>query len=103
MFPGTQEDEMSKVVSANDLATGAVVFLDARGVWVQAVDAAAAFADREAAEVALLAASQSSVVDPFVVDRRDGQDGRAAMTLRNAIRAYGPTINYKPSTSSGSA
>ena len=52
------------------------------------VDAAAPFPDREAAEVAMLAAPQSAVVDPFVVDRKDGRDGREAMTLRNAIRAY---------------
>lgn len=94
---------MPKIVSANDLVTGAVVFLDASGQWAPAVDQAAPFADRDAAEVALLAAPQAPVVDPFVVDRKEGQEGRAAMTLRNAIRAYGPTINYKPSTSSGTA
>ena len=94
---------MPKVVSANDLVTGAVVFLDASGNWVPAIGAAAPFADRDAAEVALLAARQASIVDPFVVDQKDGQEGPAAMTLRNAIRAYGPTINYKPSTSSGAA
>lgn len=94
---------MPKVVSANDLVTGAVVFLDAGGNWVPAIDTAAPFADRDGAEVALLAAPRAAIVDPFVVDQKEGQDGRAAMTLRNAIRAYGPTINYKRSTSSGSA
>ncbi len=94
---------MPKIVSANDLASGVVVFLDERNAWVDSVAGAASFPDREGAEVAMLAAPQGSVVDPFVVDQKDGQEGRAAMTLRNAIRAYGPTINYKPSSPSGSA
>ena len=94
---------MPKIVSANDLASGAVVFLDHRNSWVGSIEAAASFPDRDGAEVAMLAASQASVVDPFVVDSKEGQEGRAAMTLRNAIRAYGPTINYKPSPSSGPA
>ncbi len=94
---------MPQIVSANDLATGAVVFLDAQGRWANTIEAAAAFADRDAAEVALLAAPQAVVVDPFVVDRKAGKDGAAAMTLRNAIRAYGPTIDYKPSASTPSA
>ncbi len=99
---------MPQIVSANDLATGAVVFLDEQGRWADSVDAAASFADRDAAEVALLTAPQAGVVDPFVVERKADKVGAAAMTLRNAIRAYGPTIDYrlfpsKPSPSSGPA
>ena len=88
---------MPKVVSANNLVTGAVVFLAADGTWVAALDEAAPFADVATAEAALARTDQTrDVVDPFVVDRKDGIDGPASMSLRNAIRAFGPTIDYLP-------
>ena len=91
---------MSKVVTANNLVTGAVVFLGPDGTWVASPEEALPFADAAAAEEGLQAARRDEeraiVLDPFVVDRKDDQDGPASMTLRNAIRAYGPTIDYLP-------
>ncbi len=86
---------MSKMISANDLATGAVVFLGTAGTWVGAVDQAAAYADDAAAEDGLAIARRdvrrNLIVDPFVTEK--GNDGK--MTLRDSIRANGPTIDYR--------
>lgn len=95
---------MSKVVTANELARGTVVFLGVNGKWVASIDEALVFADAASAEVGLASAKldekRAIIVDPFIVDRKDGVDGRAAMTTRDAIRAYGPTINYLPAAPS---
>lgn len=92
---------MSKIVTANILATGAVVFFGANGAWVASIDQASVFADADAAEVGLalakLDADKAIIVDPFVTDAGpEKKDGRPAMTLRDTIRAYGPTIKFLP-------
>lgn len=90
---------MPKIVTANMLATGSVVFL-ADCAWVRSVEQASVFADAEAAESGLAFAKRDAekaiVVDPFVTDAGPKKDGRLAMTLRDTIRAYGPTIRSLP-------
>lgn len=87
---------MPKMISANDLATGAVLYLGVDGSWVTNVHQAAAYADDAAAEDGLAIGrrdvGRNIVVDPFVTEK--GGDG-ARMTLRDAIRANGPTIDYR--------
>ena len=87
---------MPKMVTANDLATGAVVFLGTDGNWVADVAEAAGYVDDAAAEEGLVIArrdvARNVVVDPFVTEK-DGDGGR--MTLRDRIRASGPTIQYR--------
>jgi hypothetical protein len=91
---------MPKVVTANILSTGHVVFLGAGGTWVEAVEHATLYADAAAAEagmaIARRDADRSIIVEPFVTDRGPGTDGKPAMTLRDTIRAHGPTIKYLP-------
>lgn len=91
---------MAKIVTANTLAAGHVVFLAADGRWVEALAEAATF-DGTAAETALQATAgdvaRGVIVDPFVTDMGPATDGRPAMTLRDTIRAFGPTIRYLPS------
>lgn len=98
---------MSKVISANMLARGNVVFLGVNGAWVESIANAIVFSDAQAAEIGLLAAKMDEkravIVDPFIVDRKDEIEGKASMTLRNAIRAFGPTIDYLPASSSSAA
>ena len=90
---------MPRVVTANDLATGAVLFLSADGGWVTRFDQAVEYADANAAETGLALAREdvrrNRIVDPFVTEK--GLDGAGAprmMTLRDRIRADGPTIDY---------
>lgn len=92
---------MPKVVTANTLDTGTVVFLGRDGTWVTAIADAAMYDDAAAAEVGLEKANadvaRAIVVEPFVTDAGPEQDGRPKMTLRDTIRAFGPTINFMPS------
>jgi hypothetical protein len=101
LHTGTDRKQpMSKVVTANNLQTGAVVFLSASGTWVSAVDQAADYADDAAAEDGLVIARrdarQAIIVDPFIAETNGTVDGKAKMTLRDSIRAYGPTIHFLP-------
>lgn len=89
---------MPKVVTANMLDTGTVVFLGRDGAWVHAIAEAALFEDSAAADAGLAKADTArTVVEPFVTDAGPEQDGRSKMTLRDTIRAFGPTINFMPS------
>ena len=92
---------MPKVVTANTLDTGTVVFLGRDGAWVGAIAEAAMYEDAAAAEAGLeranADAAKAIVVEPFVTDAGPEQDGRPKMTLRDTIRAFGPTINFMPS------
>jgi hypothetical protein len=87
---------VSDIVTANRLADGVVVFQDARGGWSEDFAEAAVHADAAAAKAALAlageAVAQSRVVDPYVVavELRNGH--YAPKSLREAIRASGPTV-----------
>ena len=91
---------MPKIITANMLATGAVVFLGPAGDWVRKVDEARLFPDSAAAgeglAIGLRDAGSALVVDPFITDR-DPAAATEGMTLRDRIRAHGPTIRYLPS------
>lgn len=91
---------MSQVVSANSLARGTVLFYRAGNGWVEDIAEATVYADKVSAEAGLADAKRDEdraiVVDCFLVDQDEGDEGSAAMTLRNAIRAFGPTIDYLP-------
>ena len=96
---------MSKVVTANALSTGKVVFLGADGRWVEAVGQARDYPDAAAAEEGLARAKADAdraiIVDPFVTDAGPTENGRPKMTLRDTIRAFGPTIKFMPSGAKG--
>ena len=87
---------MSEIVTANRLADGVVVFLDAEGGWVEDFARAAVYADAAAISAALAlgaeAVARSQIVDPYAVavERRNGHF--APKALREAIRASGPTV-----------
>ncbi len=90
---------MSKVITANELASGAVVFLGANDIWVGTLSEAVTFEDDAAAERGLERAQRggkSAVVEPFVSTIGPDKEGRSGMTLRDQIRAYGPTVRFKP-------
>lgn len=92
---------MAKVITANVLATGLVVFLGRDDHWVHAIAEASSYADDAAAEAALDRmkpdVDNAVVVDPFITDA----DGTPSMTLRDRIRAHGPTIQFMPPDAGG--
>ena len=93
---------MPKVVTANTLATGKVVFQGSDGAWVEAIAEARRYDDAAAAEEGLAKATvdveRAVVVEPFMVEAGAAEGGRPKMTLRDTIRAYGPTIRFMPDT-----
>lgn len=84
-----------KVITANRLAPGEVVYWNAACCWVTELQQAHVFEDAEA-ELALKAAaewvSRNEVVAPYVFPVRV-EDGRIApLSARELIRANGPSV-----------
>jgi hypothetical protein len=91
---------MLKIISANRLGDGIVVYFAAEGSWTPDIGSAKRFGPEADIEAALKLAKadekRNLVVDPFVVDVAVEAEGLEALTRRNAIRAKGPTIDYRP-------
>jgi len=86
----------ARVLTANRLDDGAVVYRDAAGDWVDSL-ADAAPAEGEAAEQALLAAgtvdvARRLVVGPYLMEVALGAAAPAPVSQRERIRAAGPTV-----------
>jgi hypothetical protein len=98
---------MPKIVSANRLADGVVVYLGRDAQWVESLNHARAFDDEGSARAGLTKAHEDSirnlVVEPFLVEVELDARGLRPVTLRNAIRAGGPTIDYAPRASAPAA
>jgi len=78
-----------KVVTANDLFEGDVVYMDARGAWVRSLSAAHVLKDESAAQAALAnaAARADEIVGPYLADLGE------PLHFREEFRAKGPS-NY---------
>jgi hypothetical protein len=91
---------MPKIVSANRLADGIVVYLGPDGRWLETANLARIFDDQKAADEGLVQAREDAtcnlVVEPFLVEVEAHAEGLRPVTLRNAIRAGGPTVAYAP-------
>ena len=87
--------EMLRLVTANRLRDGVPVYRTAEGDWAIEIDEASLVPEAESE--ALLAASQAGppplpVVAPYVIEAsRDGAKVEPS-TLREQIRASGPTV-----------
>jgi Protein of unknown function (DUF2849) len=91
---------MSHAVTANRLADGRVVFRTRDGSWSGQI-ADAAVADSEAAAAPALSGAQADadnqvIVDPYVIELDVSGPAPRPSRLREAIRAFGPTIAYGP-------
>jgi len=85
-----------KIVTANRLSDGAVVYLDAAGDWVKAFADAGIATDDETADALLAVASTAEqglrVVGPYLIDVAV-QNGRPRpLGTRETIRSQGPTV-----------
>jgi|GEM_PF-772206 len=93
---------MPKVISANRLADGIVVYAGRDGSWFERLNQAKIFASKAEAEAGLLVAQNDAkrnlVVEPVVVEVTEDAGGLRAVTLREIIRARGPTIDFLPRT-----
>ncbi len=85
-----------KVVTANRLQDGEVVYLAPRGRFVDCL-ADAALAEDAAAEAALLAIARQAIAERLVVGAYSfevvaGADGIVPTSTRERIRATGPSV-----------
>ncbi|SLN57625.1 hypothetical protein AQS8620_02562 [Aquimixticola soesokkakensis] len=83
-----------KVVTANALLEGDVIYLTADGMWVRDMSAAALFTDEEAANAALASVKgDNQLVGPYLFDAKAGENGPEAVHFREDFRRTGPS-NY---------
>ncbi|MGH6837380.1 MAG: DUF2849 domain-containing protein [Methylocella sp.] len=91
---------MPQVVTANRLADGIVVYAGRDGAWATRLRQAKIFASKAEAQAGLLLAQNDAkrnlVVEPVVVEVTEDVSGLRPVTLREAIRALGPTIDFLP-------
>jgi hypothetical protein len=91
---------MPQVISANRLIDGIVVYAGRDGAWSDALGEAKVLTSKAEAEAALLLAQsdvkRNLVVDPNIVEVTEEASGPRAVTLRESIRARGPTIDFLP-------
>lgn len=83
-----------KIVTANRLSDGRVIYADASGEAVEALDQAGRF-DGEAADAALsrAAGDPATFVNPYLVEVDDGRpSGRDR--FKELIRSQGPTVGH---------
>jgi len=85
-----------QMVIASRLSDGRVVFLGDGGRWVESiVDGLIVESQSQAAtllETARDSVDAAIVVDPYVIDVSESSRGRRPASLREAIRAFGPSV-----------
>jgi len=90
---------MPHMVIANRLRDGRVVFLDPAGHWVDSIDRGALW-EPAASAAALERARQDEtdgvVVDPTLIDVEITNQVRRPVAIREAIRAFGPSVGIDP-------
>ena len=84
-----------KVVTANALLEGDVVYLDAQGHWTRDHAKAALIEDEATADIRLLEAQAQAheIVGAYLADAKQGPDGPEPIHFREAFRTRGPS-NY---------
>lgn len=84
-----------KVLTANDLLDGDVIYLDVSSNWTRALSDAHLFTDQDAANAALEGATAQPgiAVGPYLADAILGQNGPAPSHFREEFRRRGPS-NY---------
>jgi hypothetical protein len=91
---------MAKMLIANRLADGLVVFRAEDGTWVESITAGQLINDDAAAarllEAGLADERHNKIIDPCLIDVSAADGNRIPDVYREAIRANGPTIEAGP-------
>jgi len=86
----------AKIVTANRLSDGAVVYLAPTGDWVEAIADAGIATDEETADALVAVASTQEqglqVVGPYLMDVALDDGRPRPLGTREIIRAQGPTV-----------
>ncbi len=87
---------LPKVITANALLEGDVVYMTAKGMWSRCLKDAEVLTDEADAQVRLLDASIQSgeVVGVYLSDVKEGPDGPEVTHFREDFRRTGPS-NYR--------
>lgn len=97
MFRAASEGPQ-KMITANRLGDGLVVFLDPAGGWTREIAAARLLPNGpELAEAEAYAKAQHDarvVVEPYAIDVDCSGEAPVPVRLRERIRAEGPTVDY---------
>jgi Protein of unknown function (DUF2849) len=93
-------DHVLKLVTGNRLRDGAVVYFADVGTWTRRIDDARLVENADGA--ALLAEAQAGptphpAVGPMLIEAVREGERVVPVTLREQIRAFGPTIAYRGS------
>jgi hypothetical protein len=87
---------MPKMIIASRLRDGLVAFMDAAGDWVVSIDSGLLIEDEAEAERLLAVAGEhvaaNRIVDPYPIDVTVEAGRRRPSSIREAIRAFGPTV-----------
>ena len=92
----TMSDPVYKIVTANALTSGDVVYLTGSDDWSPEIVEAEFIDDAEHAESRLVAAQRQAhlVVGPYLADVTITANGPVPVTRREALRASGPSIAF---------
>ncbi len=93
---------MPQIVTANRLDDGRVVFLTASDDWTADINGSALAANEEQAAELLAAGARAEaacvVIAPYLIDAEAENGQIRAASIRESIRAHGPTVPYGPPT-----
>ncbi len=91
---------MPEIITANSLDDGHVVYLDPEGRWTEDFRRALVLEDAGARKAALeqgeASARANVVVEPYAIELEMRAGHLAPRTLRERIRAEGPTVGASP-------
>ena len=83
---------MSKILTGNELLSGATVYLDGQGRWIEELQQARVFAKDEALDAALAATKATGRIISLETEDVDVAQGVIRPNrIRERIRAEGPT------------
>lgn len=88
-----------EILTANELVSGAVVYLDDAGIWQMDINKARCFGDDDvdAKAAAVEAGAATGRLVSLEAEKVTSVDGKIiAVRLRERIRAEGPTAPYGP-------
>ncbi|MGE4658518.1 MAG: DUF2849 domain-containing protein [Gammaproteobacteria bacterium] len=87
---------MPKMIIANRLSDGLVIYMGVKGKWVDSIHQGAVFKNEKETErwlaVAQQAVEDSVVVDPYSINVEIKSGGRQPVGARETIRAFGPSV-----------
>ena len=82
-----------QMLIATRLTDGRVVFLTASHGWTESIDDGVAVNSTEAGDELIdIAQRAAEIVDPYLIDVVDSENRRRPAVLREAIRAFGPSV-----------